>query len=59
LLTQRERTQRFPRGKFNALVTDIAPRRGPDELSIQATLDPSAEVVSEPETPVAPALVSA
>jgi hypothetical protein len=56
LLTQRERTQRFPRGKFNALVTDVAPRRGPDEPSTQAEIDPHAEPASLPEAPVAPAL---
>jgi hypothetical protein len=48
LLTQRERTQRFPRGKFNALVTDVDPRPGPDEPSTQAALDPAAPSVSEP-----------
>lgn len=58
LLTQRERTQRFPRGKFNALVTDIAPRRGPDGVSTQAAFVLPAQSVSEPETPLAPVLAS-
>lgn len=45
LLTQRERTQRFPRGKFNALTTTVAQRREPAEAP--------APPASEPETPAA------
>lgn len=37
LLTQRERTQRFPRGKFNALVTGTEPNSGTNEPSLRQT----------------------
>lgn len=49
LLTQRERTQRFPRGKFNALVPNPAPRLVTADAALPAT--PAAE----PTGAVAPA----
>jgi hypothetical protein len=50
LLTQRERTQRFPRGKFNALVTGTEPTH-------DAPAPPTADTPRlEPAAPVAEAL---
>lgn len=52
LLTQRERTQRFPRGKFNALVSTAAPSTAtPSDTLVQAA--PSADTWSfaSPATP--------
>lgn len=43
LLTQRERTQHFPRGKFNALVTGTAPHAAAEPSSRQTARSPTTE----------------
>jgi len=47
LLTQRERTQRFPRGKFNALVANAAP----EQTRFEASSSESTWAFAEPSTP--------
>lgn len=47
LLTQRERTQRFPRGKFNALVANAAP----EQTRYEAPASESTWAFAEPATP--------
>ena len=47
LLTQRERTQRFPRGKFNALVANAAP----EQTRFEASSSESTWAFAEPATP--------
>ena len=59
LLTQRERTQRFPRGKFNALVVAAAPERArfeaPRSPSTQSVpTAPIAATITSPEPPRLP-----
>ncbi len=53
LLTQRERTQRFPRGKFNALVVGA----GPQFALVGAPATPvTSQLPEAPATPAAPQL---
>lgn len=47
LLTQRERTQRFPRGKFNALVANAAP----EQTRFEVPASESTWAFAEPATP--------
>ena len=57
LLTQRERTQRFPRGKFNALVADAVPETTRFEASpSEATWSfPHGEATADKSEPAPPA----
>lgn len=56
LLTQRERTQRFPRGKFNALVANAAPEQTrfeapPSTLTQSVPTEPVAATMTPPVPP--------